>query len=33
VTHDRLVVLDAAKLLASSRIIVNETSEHSIALP
>jgi purine-binding chemotaxis protein CheW len=32
VTHDRLVVLDAAKLLASSRIIVNEPSEHSIAL-
>jgi purine-binding chemotaxis protein CheW len=31
VTHDRLVVLDAAKLLASSRIIVNEPSEHSIA--
>jgi purine-binding chemotaxis protein CheW len=33
VTHDRLAVLDAAKLLASSRIIVNETSEHSIAIP
>jgi purine-binding chemotaxis protein CheW len=32
VTHDRLVVLDAAKLLASDRIIVNEQPEHSTAL-
>jgi purine-binding chemotaxis protein CheW len=32
VTHDRLVVLDAAKLLASSHIIVNDSSEPSIAL-
>jgi purine-binding chemotaxis protein CheW len=33
VTHDRLVVLDAAKLLSSSRIIVNDPSEHSITIP
>jgi purine-binding chemotaxis protein CheW len=31
VTHDRLVVLDAAKLLASKRIIVNDQPDHSTA--